>query len=461
MFKRVLATQGLGAAHDDSDSEDMTVRQKTRMYNKFIPGAARGQSCQEDDDIGAARGQSCQEDDNNVLSKGEGQHSLDVEDEPVHVMNKRGNYRGDEQSSSFCSEEEETDSVDEGDDVEEPTGAAALKMKIKLPSEEGEAAPDDGGRKVVPKTSTARCTTRPSIDSDDDSDFDDTPAWPAACEVERSAKPLTSKFRCELCPDKILKSQAELDGHLRSKKHRKVVEELERAAKMGFAKYEQELLKKQAAEQNSNHLQGGRGSATRKNATGDEDKSLWSEAKKKREAKKEKYLAKKREQKRKGRAAAAVLKGGVKKDDGREKQENVGKKKGNKKGPPAEKKKEDQVDTTATSAALIRGEKGSTKVDKKQHPKGKAGSGSKSNGDDTNILATSTASAVVVEAEQKEKKTSLSVAGRKKKPAAKVKAVEDGSAKIENGAKTVKSRGTNVVEKKVVKKVVGKKKKQK
>eukprot|EP00392_Amoebophrya_sp_AT5.2_P002240 g2245.t1 len=280
MFKRVLATQGIQSDNEDSDDGKITAKQRRRLQNKFIPGAARGllNAVEQDDDEDA--------------------------------------------STSEAPSESEEDAQ---------TGCPGIDSEAEENSSDPEDSAEEHGREVgEQQVSFAKMFNAESEDLDEevdeeeeDSDMDDTPAWPAACEVEKGKEKKLMQFRCELCPDKRIKTQKELDAHLQSRDHLKVAAELERASKIGLKAYQKECVEKaKKREKEQAKKVGVVKKAGRKSGGADgADRENLSEAKKKREAKKQKYLLKKREQREKakkktasaGGAAGAGEKGGSKK----------------------------------------------------------------------------------------------------------------------------------------------------
>mmetsp|Transcript_64877 Transcript_64877/g.90268 ORF Transcript_64877/g.90268 Transcript_64877/m.90268 type:complete len:195 (+) Transcript_64877:62-646(+) len=101
-------------------------------------------------------------------------------------------------------------------------------------------------RRLLPGAQRGR--KRKDMDEDEedsegssDNDSDDDPPVPDAEETFRG------QYHCQLCPDKILLTEKQLEVHLQSGAHKRKERHFERAKAMGLEAYEAECLEKAAA----------------------------------------------------------------------------------------------------------------------------------------------------------------------------------------------------------------------
>ena len=259
MFKRVLQQ----LLSDDSDSEggQITAAQRQRLENKFVPGALAGRKAAQK--LAPQVGSNLRA--GVLLGAGSklkaSQRALGRRDARAKVSKKSVDedleldIEAAEANWDYLSDET-VDSTDDDEDVEplhkveknsvkkEASAAQEKALARKLLNSDSEASESEAEPDVV---NTVAKHNEGSAEEDSGSDGDDAPAWPAQEAYESSEDELPKKkekkvmqFRCELCPDKRLKSQADLDVHLDSKEHKKAAEALERALKIGAAAFQKE-----------------------------------------------------------------------------------------------------------------------------------------------------------------------------------------------------------------------------
>lgn len=212
MLKRVLAQQGV---ESDSDQENrMSSRHRKRLENKFIAGAAAGRK--------------------RVL---------------------RGAGTPAQKSSVDSPESEEEEDESDAEDESVPDGPLRTRASggtlSTLSTRGGSRSKGSSGPRGVPDD--PRCLPADHhrvIESDDtedeggdSSDNDDLPLWPAACEVEE-AREVKRRFHCELCAEKLFKSEVELEQHLKSAKHLKIAETLLHAREVGYEQFRRECAER-------------------------------------------------------------------------------------------------------------------------------------------------------------------------------------------------------------------------
>ncbi|CAE7768329.1 TTL [Symbiodinium sp. CCMP2592] len=160
---------------------------------------------------------------------------------------------------SIYNSEERVEEAGSGGTLSERTLAMIKRALGLFAGGEGAAEEDDDSDDAVSRILVCADLDSHTEDSEgsSDNDSDDDPPVPDAEEIARQAGSLTihgqheetfrGQYHCQLCPDKILLTEKQLEVHLQSGAHKRKERHFERAKAMGLEAYEAECLEKAAA----------------------------------------------------------------------------------------------------------------------------------------------------------------------------------------------------------------------